>query len=238
MNKMLLLKNLADELNICISDNQLEQFYNYYRLLIEWNEKINLTAITEFEDVLIKHFLDSISLMNYFSFDKDNKILDIGTGAGFPGIPLKIMYPEVEFTLLDSLNKRIIFLDEVIKKIGLHNINTIHGRGEDLAMDLHHRESYDFVVSRAVANLSSLSEISIPFLKIGGKFIAYKADKAQEEIQLSNHVFPILGAKYINTNHFYLAGTDMERNFVEIEKITETVMKYPRKAGTPFKKPL
>lgn len=235
---MNLLKDRADEIDISISDIQLEQFYDYYKLLIEWNEKINLTAITEFEDVIIKHFLDSISLMKYFSFNSDDRILDIGTGAGFPGIPLKIMYPDNEFTLLDSLNKRINFLNEVINQIGLHNINTIHGRGEDIAKDFNYRESYDFVVSRAVANLSSLSEISIPFLKIGGKFVAYKAEKAQEEILLANHVFPILGAKYIDTHHFYLAGTNMERNFVEIQKLTATEMKYPRKAGTPFKKPL
>lgn len=232
------LKEDALLFDVILSDKQLEQFYTYYKMLIEWNEKINLTAITDFEEVLKKHFLDSISIGRIIKQDDSFSILDIGTGAGFPGVPIKIAFPNTNITLMDSLNKRIYFLNEVIKELGLEKIEAIHGRAEDFAKKGMLRESFDICVSRAVANLSSLSEYCIPYVKVGGKFISYKSEKAIEELDASKNAIDILGGKKIICDEFKLPGTDFKRTFIVINKIKETPNKYPRKAGTPVKQPL
>lgn len=238
MSNIDLLNNSATAFGINLSSQQLKKFDLYYELLIEWNEKINLTAITDYDEVVIKHFLDSISIIKYISFHPDSYVLDVGTGAGFPGIPLKILFPDMRLVLLDSLNKRINFLNCVIDNLNLNKVKTVHGRAEDLAKDTLYREQFDFVVSRAVANLSSLSELCLPFVKVGSEFISYKSEKANDEILSANQAIQKLGGKIQNCFHFNLPGTDYERNLVCIEKIMKTPLKYPRKAGTPLKKPL
>lgn len=238
LDKMNQLKEDALEFGVTLSDKQLSQFYQYYELLIEWNEKINLTAITDFEEVIKKHFLDSLSIGKMIKQDCDASILDIGTGAGFPGIPIKIAFPDTEVTLMDSLNKRIIFLQEVIDSLGLEKIEAIHGRAEDFAKKGMLRETFDICVSRAVANLSSLSEFCLPYVKVGGKFISYKSEKAKEELDASKNAIELLGGGNVSSEQFFLPGTDFSRTLVVIEKIKETPSKYPRKAGTPVKQPL
>lgn len=236
------MKQLIDDLlqwNINLSDKQIDQFLRYYELLIEWNDKINLTAITEKQDVLKKHFLDSLSLIKCTDESLNGKkLLDMGTGAGFPGIPLKIVFPELKVTLVDSLNKRVDFLNVVISELGLENIEAIHSRAEDLAKDILYREKYDFVVSRAVANLATLSEYCIPFVKIGGYFIPYKSENAMDEIDNSRNAIGILGGKKPEAISFILPNSDLKRVNVKILKIKSTPSAYPRKAGTPTKKPL
>lgn len=232
------LKEDALFFGIILSDHQLSQFYKYYEMLIEWNEKMNLTAITEFEEVIKKHFLDSLSIGCILKQDSSISILDIGTGAGFPGIPIKIAFPDTEITLMDSLNKRVNFLNEVIDTLGLEKIEALHGRAEDFAKKGMLRETFDICVSRAVANLSSLSEFCLPYVKAGGIFISYKSEKAMEEIDLSKNAVSILGGGNISCDTFLLPGTDFSRTLVKIEKIKETPAKYPRKAGTPVKQPL
>lgn len=219
-----------------ITEKQIEQFLKYYEMLIEKNKVMNLTAITEYDEVIEKHFLDSISLCQVYDLSKPVKILDMGTGAGFPGVPLKIAFPEIEITLADSLNKRIKFLDEVIGELGLEKVTTIHARAEELARDKEHRESYDLVVSRAVANLSTLGEYCIPFVKMGGNFISYKSGEVDEEVNAAEKAIKILGGQIKNIYKFDLS--DQKRSFVTIEKIKTTPKTYPRKAGTPSKEPL
>lgn len=226
------LKKISVELN----EKQLEQFRVYYEMLVEKNKVMNLTGITEWDEVLEKHFLDSISLCQVYDLSKPVKILDMGTGAGFPGIPLKIAFPEVEITLADSLNKRIKFLDEVVEELGLKKVTTIHARAEELAKNKEHRENYDLVVSRAVANLSTLGEYCIPFVKIGGNFISYKSGEIEEEINAAKNAVKILGGQIKDVYKFDLS--DQKRSFVMIEKIKTTPKTYPRKAGTPSKEPL
>lgn len=234
------LKEYCENNNIEITDKKINQFEIYYEHLIEKNKVMNLTAITERDEVIVKHFIDSISIIPYIRNIKDNniKIIDIGTGAGFPGIPLKIMMPDVEFTLLDSLNKRVNFLNEIINMLGLDNINAIHGRAEDFASDKKYREQYDFCVSRAVANLSTLSEYCIPFVKKNGYFISYKAGESEEEIKNASNAVKILGGKIEEKKEFLLPNTDAQRVFVFIRKALNTDKKYPRKAGVPAKNPL
>lgn len=226
------------ELNIVISEKQIQQFISYYELLVEWNEKMNLTSITEFEDVMKKHFVDSISLLSFYDFSNVSKIIDVGTGAGFPGIPLKIMLPEVDFLLMDSLNKRITFLKEVIDVLSLDRINVIHSRAEDLAIKAEHREQYDLCVSRAVANLSTLSEYCIPFVKTQGAFISYKSGEIETELKQANNAISILGGKVKSTKRFTLPNSDIDRSFVIINKEKNTPKKYPRKGALPKNKPL
>lgn len=229
-------KQGLEKLKIELTDKQIEQFLKYYEMLIEKNKVMNLTAITEYDEVIEKHFLDSISLCQVYDLSKPVKILDMGTGAGFPGIPLKIAFPEVEITLADSLNKRIKFLDEVVEELGLKKVTTIHARAEELARNKEYRENYDLVVSRAVANLSTLGEYCIPFVKIGGNFISYKSGEIEEEINAAKNAVKILGGQIKDVYKFDLS--DQKRSFVMIEKIKTTPKTYPRKAGTPSKEPL
>lgn len=223
--------------NIGYDQTVIDRFEKYYDLLISWNEKINLTSIVQKDEVYIKHFVDSISLLNYI--DLANKtVLDVGTGAGFPGIALKIVCPECEVVLLDSLNKRVLFLNTVISELGLSGIRAIHSRAEDLANERSHREYYDVVTSRAVANLSTLSEYCLPFVKIGGLFISYKSGNIDEELSASENAIGKLGGKCGSVEKFFLPDTDIERSFIFIDKSEHTAKRYPRKAGTPSKDPL
>lgn len=227
-----------EKLNISLSDQQIQQFMKYYELLVEWNSFMNLTAITEFDEVCKKHFVDSVSLIKAMDLSKELSVIDIGTGAGFPGIPLKIVFPNLKITLLDSLNKRIKFLDTVIEELALANINTLHGRAEDFAKPGKLRETYDLCVSRAVANLSTLSEYCLPYVKVGGFFISYKSEKIDEESEAAKKAISILGGKVKDQVAFTLPDSDIYRNLYMIEKVKETNKKYPRKAGLPSKEPL
>ncbi|MDR1772716.1 MAG: 16S rRNA (guanine(527)-N(7))-methyltransferase RsmG [Hungatella sp.] len=236
-------ENLRKELNLLsieLEENQINQFYNYFELLVEWNKFMNLTAITEMDEVITKHFVDSLSLIKAVEEigTKDYRIIDVGTGAGFPGIPLKIAFPDLRITLMDSLNKRVNFLNEVINGLGLEKIEAIHGRAEDLGRDALHREQYDFCVSRAVANLSTLSEYCMPFVKVGGHFIPYKSGKIEEELAAAKHAIFLLGGSVEEVKTFLLPGTDAERSLVKIIKNNGISKKYPRKASLPSKEPL
>ncbi len=220
------------------NDLQCEQLNNFHKILCEWNEFMNLTGITEYNEVVIKHFVDSLAVNCVYSFKKTDRVVDIGTGAGFPGIPLKIMYPDTRFTLLDSLNKRIKFLDEVIRINSLDGIETLHGRAEDYARDKNYREAFDVCVSRAVANLSTLSEYCLPYVKVGGLFISYKAGQLDEELKASERAIKLLGGEIKEVHKLTLPDTDIDRTFVVIKKTAATSKKYPRKAGLPSKEPL
>lgn len=234
------MKSLFKSAGLSLSDDQEKKFTRYYELLIEWNKKMNLTSITEWEEVKVKHFLDSVMVARLLSFEKgyNKKCIDVGTGAGFPGIPLAIYFPEVEFVLLDSLNKRVEFLNKVIEQLGLENVKTIHGRAEDYGRDKNYREKFDYSVSRAVANISTLSEYCIPFVKVGGRFISYKSEKSKEELEEFGGIFSLLGCSLCENYEFFLPGTDWKRNFLVIEKEKHTESKYPRKTGKPSKQPL
>lgn len=225
-------------LGIELTKKQIEQFITYYEMLVEWNEVMNLTAITEFDEVMKKHFIDSISLVKGYDVMKSVSLIDVGTGAGFPGLALKIAYPNLQVTLLDSLNKRINFLNSVIDKLQLTGVEAIHGRAEDYAKAGKLREKYDLCVSRAVANLSTLSEYCLPFVKVGGQFISYKSEKIAEEKEAAQNAIKILGGKVINQVEFTLPDSDIYRNLFVIEKVKQTPKKYPRKAGLPGKEPL
>lgn len=228
------------ELGIELSDYQMRQFYQYYELLVEWNKVMNLTAITELDDVVVKHFLDSLSFVKAVrnAQELNSSVIDVGTGAGFPGIPLKIAFPELDVTLLDSLNKRVKFMNEVIKKLGLIGICTVHGRAEDFGRDAGYREQFDFAVSRAVANVATLSEYCLPFVKVGGEFLSYKSGKADEELAVGKKAVRLLGGEVEDVVKFQLSGTDAERAIVVIRKRERTGKRYPRKAGVPGKEPL
>lgn len=225
-------------LDIELSKKQEEQFNRYYELLIEWNQKINLTAITDKEEVWKKHFEDSISIIKAVDMSEVESVIDVGTGAGFPGIPIKILFPHIKLTLLDSLNKRINYLNLVIEELGLEDVTTIHGRAEDFGKDLKYRESYDLCVSRAVANLSTLSELCIPFVKVDGCFVSYKAEKAEEEIEMAKNAISILGGSVSDIIDFVIPGTDYGRKLLLIKKYKGTPKKFPRKAGVPGKEPI
>ena len=231
-----------EQLSITLSGEQKQQFLTYYEYLVEKNKVMNLTAITEYEEVITKHFLDSLAVVKTSCFKPEKlagkRLIDIGTGAGFPGIPLKIAFPELEILLLDSLNKRINFLNEVTEMLGLTKINTVHGRAEDYAKQKGYRESFDFWVSRAVANLSTLSEYCIPFVKQGGCFISYKSGSVDQELIQAEKAVKILGGQREEVVRFSLADTDLDRSFVVIHKAKPTPKKYPRKAGLPSKEPL
>ena len=236
MNKLLLDK--VNELSVELNEQQVKQFIRFYELLVEWNKVMNLTGITEYEEVVEKHFVDSLSIVKSINIMDVNTVIDIGTGAGFPGIPLKIAFPHLKITLLDSLNKRIKFLNTVIDELGLEDIYTIHGRAEDFAKQEAYREKYDLCVSRAVANLSTLSEYCLPYVNVDGRFVPYKSGDIEEELNNSKKAVQILGGQIENTIKFELPGTDIGRSFVNIKKIKNTSKKYPRKAGLPSKEPL
>ncbi len=225
------------ELSLELTDYQKQQFIDYYEILIEKNKVMNLTTITEVSEVIKKHFLDSLTLIKVIEL-KNQKLLDLGTGAGFPGIPLKIVFPELEIVLLDSLNKRLIFLQEVIDRLQLKKIITLHGRAEDYGRDASYREKFDLCVSRAVAKLSTLSELCLPYVNKDGFFISYKSGKVEEELIFSERAFKLLGAKLEAANTFLLPGTDIERTLVVIKKVEKTPKNYPRSAGKPTKEPL
>lgn len=231
----------AAELGIEIDDRMLSCFETYYNNLIEWNAVMNLTAITEKKDVYEKHFLDSLTITKIVSretLEKGCKLLDMGTGAGFPGLPIAIVFPNVSVILMDSLNKRIRFLEDTASKLNLSNVTAVHARAEELARNKKYREKENICCSRAVANLSTLSEYCLPFVKKGGYFISYKTENVQNEIDQSRKAVKILGGEHRQTEFFTLPGTDYQRSLVKIEKVGVTPAKYPRKAGTPSKEPI
>lgn len=242
MDKGNYLRTEIEKIGIYLEDKQVQQFLVYYELLTEWNKVMNLTAITDFKEIVQKHFVDSLSLIKAvdesFLQKKGISMIDIGTGAGFPGIPLKIVFSDLKVTLLDSLNKRIKFLNEVTGKLELRNITAIHGRAEDFAKQKEYREQFDLSISRAVANLATLSEYSLPYVKKGGFFFSYKAEDIEEEIELSKNAIKILGGRIDEVIKFNLPDSDVKRAIVKIEKNNFTNKKYPRKAGIPSKEPL
>lgn len=222
-------------LSIHLTEHQIKQFIRYYEMLVEWNGFMNLTGITEYEEVMKKHFIDSLSLIKVYDLSSECNMIDVGTGAGFPGLALKIAFPNLQVTLLDSLNKRIQFLDAVIAELKLEGVNTVHGRAEDYARPDKLREQFDLCVSRAVANLTSLSEYCIPFIKVGGCFVAFKSEKVTEEIEASKNAVSILGGKIVKNEEFVLPDSNIQRNLILMKKVKNTPKKYPRKAGLPTK---
>ena len=223
--------------NFTLSDNQIKQLDLFYELLVEKNKVMNLTAITEFDEVIVKHFADSLSICTVLP-DSVNSVCDLGTGAGFPGIPMAIAYPELQFTLIDSLNKRIKFLQEVVDALGLTNVTLIHARAEEAGRNKLYREKFDLVVSRAVANIATLSEYCLPLVNIGGYFISFKSGDVKEEIDASGSAIKKLGGSMNKPVYFSLPDTDINRSFLIINKEKNTPKAYPRKAGTPSKEPL
>lgn len=232
-----LLSELLAENNMTLSSTQHEQFNRYFELLVEWNEKMNLTAITEKNDVYLKHFYDSITPSFYHSFS-NQKIVDIGAGAGFPSLPLKILYPDLNISIIDSLNKRIGFLTFLADELGLTNVSFYHDRAELAGNSSFHRESYDLVLARAVARMSVLSELCLPFAKVGGQFIALKGAGTNQELVEATSAIKILGGEIKANNQFYLPVENSERHIVKIEKTKKTPKKYPRKPGLPNKQPI
>ncbi len=229
-------KSYLKDLKLELNEEQIQKFYTYMNLLIEWNEKINLTAITKPEEIILKHFVDCLTISKYIG--KNSTLIDVGTGAGFPGIPLKIYRSDLKITLMDSLNKRINFLNEVIKDLKLENIETIHARAEELGKNKKYREQFDIATSRAVANLSTLSEYLLPFIKVGGKCICMKGAEVDDELKTASKAIEILGGKLKNKDIFTLPQSDLGRSIIVLEKIKSTPGKFPRKPGTPAKEPI
>lgn len=264
MDQIVYIKEQFLKLNMELTQKQAEQFQKYAEMLVEWNSFMNLTAITEFTEIVEKHFVDSVAytllgdvsretlkdtvgesekygdecLKNVSRETSVERMIDVGTGAGFPGIPLKIIYPQWQVTLLDSLNKRVKFLNAVIAELGLTEIEAIHSRAEEAARNVDFRERYTLCVSRAVANLATLSEYCLPFLKVGGMFVSYKAGNVEEEVDAARKAIEVLGGRLKGKKEFVLPGTDIERSLIQIEKIKETSKKFPRKAGVPSKEPI
>ena len=228
-NKMI---ELSKKININLNDNQIQKYFEYMNLLIEWNEKINITAITETNDIILKHFIDSLTALKFI----DGNVIDVGTGAGFPGIPLAVANENMSITLLDSLNKRVMFLEEVKERLSLKNVTCIHSRAEEFAQK--NREIFDTAISRAVANLSTLSEYLLPFVKVGGYAICMKGPEIEQEIKDAEYAIKELGGKIEKIENFLLPESDITRNIIIIKKVKEAPKKYPRKAGTPSKEPL
>lgn len=238
MSREDILIQAARELDIELSEIQVNQFIKYYEILVEWNSFMNLTGITEYDEVVVKHFIDSLLIVKAFDLSGTKSLIDVGTGAGFPGIPLKIIYPDIKVVLLDSLNKRIKFLNEVISQLELTKIETIHGRAEDFGKDKNFREKFDLCVSRAVANLATLSEYCIPFVKKNGYFIPFKSGKIAEEVEEAKKAVKLLGGKLEEVKPLMLPNTDIERSFIIVNKKESTNKLYPRSAGKPSKEPL
>ncbi len=230
------LQNQAQKIDINLTNKQLNEFYTYMNLLIEWNKNINLTAITEPEEIIKKHFIDSLTISK--NIQKDSSIIDVGTGAGFPGIPLKIVREDINVVLLDALNKRLNFLNEVIKENKLENIETVHFRAEEIGKNKKYREKYDIATSRAVAQLNILVEYLLPLVKIGGKCICMKGSNVEEELKNSKKAITLLGGEIEKIEEFILPDSDIKRNVIIIKKVNSTPAKYPRKPGTPAKEPI
>ena len=230
------LMNYANKIGFNITKEQTERFFEYMKLLLEWNEKINLTAITEPNEIIIKHFIDSITINKYIR--ENAKVIDVGSGAGFPGIPLSIVKNDVNMTLVDSLNKRTIFLNEVKKELRLKNVNVIHGRAEELGHNIDYREQFDIATSRAVAPLNILLEYLMPFIKVGGYCVCMKGSNIEEELIDAKKALQELSGEIVNIDRFDLPETDYGRNIIVIRKIGNISNKYPRKPGTPSKEPL
>lgn len=221
-----------------ISDEKCNLFQKYYEMLVDWNERMNLTAITDEEGVATKHFLDSLNANVDDVIESGSSVIDVGTGAGFPGIPLKINDSSIKLTLLDSLAKRVNFLNEVTNTLGLDNVRAIHARAEDMGIDKNYREQFDVCVSRAVANLATLAELCLPFVKCGGYFVSLKGPKAEQEIEEAKNAIKLLGGKFIRIERYAVSDTDLDHNIVIIKKLSHTPTKYPRKAPKPSKEPL
>lgn len=230
------MQEYSNEMGILLKEKQINQFYTYMNLLLEWNKKINLTAITKPEEIILKHFIDSMTIVN--DIEKNARLIDVGTGAGFPGIPLKIIREDIEVMLLDSLNKRIIFLQEVIKQLSLMRIEAVHSRVEEFGKNKKYRESFDYATSRAVANLSTLSEYLIPLVKLEGCCISMKGSEIEEEVQQSKKAILLLGGKIEKIKKFQLPKSDIDRNVIIIRKVKSTPSKYPRKPGMATKEPI
>lgn len=231
------LKKMAELSDILLDSQMVSQFSIFYELLIETNKCMNLTAITEMEDVVLKHFIDSMSVSHYYDFE-NKSVIDIGTGAGFPGIPLAILYPEANFVLLDSLKKRLHFIDEVLDKCGMNNVTLIHGRAEDFGREEEYRERFDYCVSRAVASLPVLLELCTPFVKVGGKFISYKSEQLAEELSNSKRALSEMNCVLEDELIYSIPNTELYRVFAVFEKKSKLAKKYPRQAGKPKKSPL
>ena len=239
MNKEEFCKKMQEEsikIGYKLDEEQINMFYLYMKLLLEWNEKINLTAITEVDEIITKHYIDSLTALKYIK--NNDRVADIGTGAGFPGIPLKIVNSRIDITLVDSLNKRINFLNDVIEKNNLNNIIAIHNRAEEFGKNKQYREKYDVAISRAVARLNVLVEYLLPTVKIDGKCICMKGPDAKEEIEEAKNAIEVLGGIIEKIEEFYLPDTDIKRTIIVIKKVKNTPNKYPRKAGTPSKEPI
>lgn len=232
------LRHMAADRGVALSEEQMAQFEKYYELLVEWNEKMNLTGITEKSQVYEKHFYDSITPAFYYDFTNVGSVIDVGSGAGFPGIPLKICFPSLKLTILDSLNKRLVFLQEVARQLGLKNVEFVHGRAEDAGRDKKYREQFDMATARAVARMNVLTELCIPFVKPGGVFLVMKGANVEEELNEGKKAIKSLGGKTEKVETFELPEEQSERNIIIVRKQERTPAAYPRKAGTPAKKPL
>jgi 16S rRNA (guanine527-N7)-methyltransferase len=233
-----LLETLFRQSDIPITSQQICQFLDYERLILEWNQKTNITAITESRDIYIKHFIDSAVANNYIGNEQSYSLIDVGTGGGFPGIPMKIMNDTIQLTLLDSLNKRIAFLQAVVDTLFLKDVKLIHGRAEDFGSNVQFRQKFDVATSRAVASINVLSEYCLPFVKTDGIFIALKGENIEDELKNGEKAVKLLGGEVASVIKYVIPGTDMGRSLVIIKKVSDTPDRYPRKAGTPSRKPL